>query len=273
MTKMNTWTILALIFIFLGGIGAILLTIGQYKSSSRDKNDIINITKSENKGLKKDIAELKNEREVLRKELIRRDSLLQKRNDTIVELSNKLSEKSEYIQKYLTGGNGYPFIDIRNFVTNSSNKFSGMFCVGLFSKFPIYNLMINIIDYDEIEKSISKIPYSAGPVIKMAEYNKAKVLQFQIDELSPTQFRIFGKKFNLTEARYYVQIQARNKTFIEKIASIRFGENLYFGYQLFSTNGKLIKQRLVEQAGKTVKAELLERLNSIPTLLDLGVIE
>ena len=52
MTKMNVLTITALVLIFLGGVGAILLTIGQSISSSQDKKDIINTTKEENINLK-----------------------------------------------------------------------------------------------------------------------------------------------------------------------------------------------------------------------------
>jgi hypothetical protein len=49
---MNGLTVAALGLIFLGGIGAILLVIGQAKSSQEDKLEIINTTKNENFYLK-----------------------------------------------------------------------------------------------------------------------------------------------------------------------------------------------------------------------------
>ena len=131
MTKMNTLTIIALILIFLGGIRAILLTIGQSISSSQDKSDIINTTKNENINLKKDIAELKKERNELSEALAKRDAALQEKNDTIIELNNKLSKKSEYIQNYLTGGSGYQVIEIEHFATDNFNDISGLFSVRL----------------------------------------------------------------------------------------------------------------------------------------------
>ncbi|NLN25621.1 MAG: hypothetical protein GX163_08225, partial [Bacteroidetes bacterium] len=143
---MNTLTIIALILIFFGGIGAILLTIGQSISSSQDKSDIINTTKDENTNLKKDIEELKKERSQLSEALSQRDEVLQQRNDSIIELNNRLSEKSEYIQNYLTGSNGYPVVDVVNFATPNLNELFGMFKVRLVSKFPIYNLDVSIFD-------------------------------------------------------------------------------------------------------------------------------
>lgn len=85
MNKMNTITIAALILIFLGGVGAILLTIGQSISSGKDKDDIINTTKDENTELKKLLKE--------------RDSNISKQNGEILELSKQLRQKSEQIIK------------------------------------------------------------------------------------------------------------------------------------------------------------------------------
>ncbi|MNR59322.1 hypothetical protein D3C85_1805560 [compost metagenome] len=61
MKQMNTLTIIALILIFLGGLGAILLTIGQSLSSADDKKDIMDTTKSENKILKDELSQIRKE--------------------------------------------------------------------------------------------------------------------------------------------------------------------------------------------------------------------
>jgi predicted PurR-regulated permease PerM len=87
MKQMNTISIIALILIFLGGVGAILLTIGQSISSTDDKTDIINTTKNENSALKKDLIEIKRERDSLNKTLALRDSNIQKQNKNIIDLS------------------------------------------------------------------------------------------------------------------------------------------------------------------------------------------
>ena len=270
---MNTLTIVALGLIFLGGIGAILLTIGQSISSSQDKSDIINTTKSENTNLKKDIAELKRERDELSEALAKRDLILQERNDTIIELNHKLSEKSEYIQNYLTGGTGYPVIDIENFATDNFNELAGMFKVRLVSKFPIYNLDITIFDYDQLVNSFRQATYTKNPVITMADFNNAKILTYKLDELSPIQKRFLNKKIKLKEARYLIQLQARNNVYIEKIASIVHKTILHFGYQVFTIDGKLVEQGFGDNASNEVQSQLIKKLNTITTADKFDLIE
>lgn len=118
---MNTLTIIALILILLGGIGAILLAVGQSKSSQADKSEIINTTQNENKDLKARLVEIKDERDKLSITLEARDKKSQEQNQNIESLSNKLVEKSEYIEKYVSGGNNYPYIEM-NRVQSDNGK-------------------------------------------------------------------------------------------------------------------------------------------------------
>ena len=91
---MSTTILIALILIGLGGIGGILLVIGQANSSSIDKADIINTTKNKNNELKEQIVELKNERKKLNKNLKARDNRIQKQQKKI-----KLNEMWNKVQK------------------------------------------------------------------------------------------------------------------------------------------------------------------------------
>lgn len=75
--------------IFIGGIGAILLAIGQSISSQNDKTEIISTTKEENKQLKNELADIKKERDVLNKELAIRDKKIHEQTDTIIELQKQ----------------------------------------------------------------------------------------------------------------------------------------------------------------------------------------
>lgn len=60
--KMNIISIIALVMIFLGGIGAILLTIGQSIDSAKTKQDLIDVKKGENIELKKQLVDIQRER-------------------------------------------------------------------------------------------------------------------------------------------------------------------------------------------------------------------
>ena len=270
---MSTITIIALGLIFLGGIGAILLAIGQAKSASKDKSEIIDITKQENAKLKNDIAELKSERNELSAELTNRDSILQRKNDIIIELNQKLTAKSEYIQNYLTGGNGYPVLDIEKFGTDNFSDMTGMFNLKSVSKFPLYNITINVFDYDLLQKSIKKVPFSKNPIVTLSDFNNAKILSSKFDELSPAQTRFLDKKIKLQEARYYIQLQARNNVFIEKIVLLIHKTILYFGYQIFTLDEKLIEQNFGENTSEEVKALMIHKLNTISLTNNFDVIK
>jgi hypothetical protein len=111
MKKMNFIIILALILIALGSVGAILLTIGQIISSSKDKTDIINTTKEQNKMLTDELRDIKQEGNKLADTLGARDERIRIQNEKIQSLNNRLAEKQDFIQDYLTGGKSYPLID------------------------------------------------------------------------------------------------------------------------------------------------------------------
>ena len=112
MNKMNTLTIIGIFLVFLGGIGGIILALGQAHSAQNDKKEIISTTKSENKDLKSRIVELKEERIKLSTMLEERDKRISEQNLKIESLNNQLIEKSDYIQKYISGGNSFPSIDV-----------------------------------------------------------------------------------------------------------------------------------------------------------------
>jgi cell division protein FtsB len=273
MKKMSTITIIALGLIFLGGIGAILLAIGQADSASKDKTEIIDITKQENVKLKNNIEELKRERDKLSTELTNRDSILQRKNDIIIELNQKLSAKSEYMQNYLTGGHGYPILDIEKFGPDNFSGLTGLFNLKSVSKFPIYNITINVFDYDLLQKSIKKVPFSNNLIVTLTDFNNAKILSTKFNELSPSQTRFLDKKIKLQDARYYIQLQARNNAFIEKIVLLIHNAILYFGYQIFTIDEKLIEQNFGENTSEEVKALMIHKLNTISLTNNFDLIE
>jgi len=270
---MNTITIIALVLIFCGGIGAILLTIGQTVSSAKNKNEIINITKDENIKLKNDLAEIKEERNELSKALTKRDSALEEKNNKIIELNQQLVQKSEYIQNYLTGGKGYPVLFIESFATNNYSELKGLFKLSIVSKFPIYNLIINVYDYDLLINGLKTESFDKNPVLTMNNFKKSRILEYKIDELSPNQSTYFGNEIKLGEARYFIQIKARNDVFIEKVASIISETILSFGYQVYTLDGKLMEQGFGDNTSEDIRSKLIQKLNSIPLTTNFDMME
>jgi septal ring factor EnvC (AmiA/AmiB activator) len=97
MNKMNTLTIIGIFLVFLGGIGGIILALGQAHSAQNDKKEIISTTKSENKDLKSRIVELKEERIKLSTMLEERDKRISEQNLKIESLNNQIISKSIFL--------------------------------------------------------------------------------------------------------------------------------------------------------------------------------
>lgn len=271
MKQMNTISIVSLFLIFLGGIGAILLTIGQSISSTSDKNDIINTTKSENSLLKKELKEIKKERDALNNALEKRDFNIQEQSKNIIALSQKLTEKSEYIQNYITGGNSFPFLDIRSFPKIKDDLQNFLFQLENHFELPIYNIEGEVFDYDLIkDKSYYKNGFP-DPFIKFNDYKASKILDIHFQEIPANKYKTIDQQFMVKDGGYHVKIHARNQTIIEKIAVLKIGKGYYYGFQVLNLKGKILKQDINEEMPMEIKAKVIQRLNSIPNNMKLNM--
>jgi hypothetical protein len=273
MFRMNTITVVGLALIFLGGIGAILLTIGQSISTTKDKNEILQNTKDENIKLKDDIIELRSERQELNMQLAQNDSILQQKNDLIIKLNQKLADKSDYIHDYLTSKGGYPIVYLRKLIPTTDQDIYGFFVVKVVSKYPIYNLEITAYDYDLLSKGLTENPFMDVPVISRSEYNNSLLFHHKVEELSPPQTRTIEKRIKLGVARYYIKLHTRSNVHIQRIATAYYDGLIYYGAQLFDINDKLIEQEFSENIPKAAAAELKKKLNTIPLSLSFTVSE
>jgi hypothetical protein len=271
MKNMNTLSIVALILIFLGGVGAILLSIGQSISSAGDKNDIINTTKNENASLKKELAEIRKERDALSHTLEQRDSNIQEQNKSIISLSEKLAEKSEYIQNYLTGGKSFPFLDIREFPRNINEPQKFLFQLENNFELPIYNIEGLVYDYEIVkQKSFYKERFPE-PFIKLDDLKAARILDIRFDAVPANKYRTFEKEFTAKDGSYYIIIHARNQAVVEKIAVLKVGEGFTYGFQVLNLKGEILKQDIKKDLPSEIKAKVIQRLNSIPNNMKFNI--
>jgi len=270
---MNLISIIALIFIFLGGVGAILLTIGQSISSSEDKNDIINTTKNENLFLKHELNEIKKERDSLSRILEKRDLNIQHQTSNIIHLSNKLSEKSEYIQNYITGGDGYLLLDMRQLaVTDRSSNF--MFQLENLFDMPLYNISCNIYDYEMIKKKSYHNPTDVlRPCIKLDDYHAAKIVERTFPEINAHNYITIDQIFPVKSCLYYAVVKARNQTVIAKMTILTIGQGDYYGFQILDLKGKVLKEDINSAMPKPISDKIKQRLNSIPSKMALTIVE
>ncbi|HRO43853.1 MAG TPA: hypothetical protein PL009_13535 [Flavipsychrobacter sp.] len=259
---MNTVTIIALILIFAGGIGAILLSVGQAQSSQADKSDIINTTKDENTSLRKQLTDLQNERNELKKDLKDRDQKLNNQTKEIINLNNKIVEKSEYIEKFISSGTSFPYIDLKKSVGSNQNDQYYFTLVNDF-EYPIYNILVQIFDYDVLNSKAyfdkrDKIHY-----IKLEDYKTARKYTTNLDELPSNSSRMSEDLLTPKPANLLIKINCRNTVVLQKIAMIKKGIDFYAGYQVFDTRGVLLKEEIYGDPSFIIRKELKEALNAI----------
>lgn len=256
---MNTISIIALILIFFGGIGAILLTIGQSISSSADKNDIINTTKEENRHLKTQLDEIKRERDLLNETLEKRDENISSQNKSIIDLSNKLADQSEYIQNFVTGGKGFPVISLLSL----DNK-SVMFRIQNKFDFPLYNVETHIFNYDIISGSYFKRAENPSEIfVKMSDYINARIAVKTWAEIPANEIKSIQDQFPLKVGRYLIKIQSRNQSIYEKLVVIDVDGTFRIGFQIFNSKNQLIYQSFDKNLNEKFRKPLISKLNSI----------
>lgn len=269
---MNTITLIALILIGLGGLGGILLVIGQARSSFEDKTEIISTTKNENKELKQQITELKDERVKLNENLEERDKKIQEQNSKIENLSSKLVEKSEYIEKYVSGGESYPRIEIGELINANDGNSKLSFSLRNSFELPIYNIVIQAYDYDELQSKTFLIGDKKS--IKLTDYDNSRIIDFQRDLLTPLSSVTGLGTFTLKTYRLYIKIHTRNKTLIQKIAIINYEDHYYSGFTIYDLSSKkVIEENFNNNSPTKAQIELKEKLETIPNNITHSILE
>ena len=267
---MNTLTIIALILIFLGGLGAILLTIGQSLSSADDKKDIMDTTKSENKILKDELSQIRKEWDELNKTLTLRDANIREQNKNIIELSTKLANQSKYIQDFVSGGDSYLFLDMRKLSPKGSIT-SFMFQLENHFDLPVYSIDCDIYNYELISPKFYRKNNNKELFIKIEDYKNAEVIQIKYPELRANGHYTIDRVFPVNDCLYYSYVRTRSKTVFIKMTILIVGQGDYFGFQVFDKNGQLLKEDINKEMPKEISNKIRSRLNSIPTNISLTI--
>ena len=234
--KMDNLTILALFLIFLGSVGGILLVFGQAQSSADDKSEIITSVKSENETLKTTLNKLYTESDKLKKVLKNRDEKIQNQNTKIDKLNTKLLDKSEYIESYLSGGISYPIVEI----TVRENSKESNVDFKLINNFdsPIYNILVQIFDYDEIENKSVFYGSDIMKTIRMDDYFNSQIVDNKYDFLAPLTSLVSIGKLNNRSANLFIKIHTRNMVLVQKFVILKKENLIYFGYEMYDLKTK-----------------------------------
>lgn len=270
MNKMNTLTIVGILLVFLGGIGGILFALGQAHSAQNDKNEIISTTKSENKDLKSQIIELKEERVKLSAMLEVRDKRISEQNLKIESLSNQIVEKSDYIQEYISGGNSFPNLDVNGIPDDTGVNAAITFSIVNSFDLPVYDINVEAWDYDQV---ILKTSYTSKEgVIKRGDFSSSIIFTYEKKLLPPNTIDIHPGSFPFRPYRLWIAIHTRNKLVIQKIAMIKYEGKFYAGYLILEyPNWEILKEYFYTTSPE-IQKELKKELDNIPNQMTQKII-
>jgi hypothetical protein len=267
MKDMNTITIIALVLIFLGGLGGILLVIGQGINSSGDKQEIIENTKSKNEELKVRIDQLTQERGGLRVSLEARDQRIQQQTEKIEDLNNKLLEKADYIQKYLSGGEGFPYVDF--LILNSKPGETQKFLLITKNDFelPIYNIHIEGFDYDRLASKKFKFSLNGEnkDAISAEDFSESLVFTYDSELLRSGGGEGSKTEYEVKNSKYYITINTKSIVVVQKVVMHIYEGRMYVAYQIVALKGGILKEHFYDaQINESGKEFIRGKLNEIP---------
>lgn len=202
-----------------------------------------------------------------------------KKNEDIIGIQEKLNNKSEYISNYITGGEGFPYISFTDL--KSKNSINIMFILYNDGEFPLYEVEATIYDYailkqKEIENKGLGGEFEKHPehkLIKVDDYKSATVLKTNNNQVAAKKHVYIDAKFPLKESKYCVIINTRNGTISERIAILKDeAAKFIFIIEVYNSQDKLLKRIEGEFVNNNNRAIIEKAINEIPKSLKYAFI-
>lgn len=246
-----TLTNVAYLFIFLGGIAGIVLAIEQASGSKQDKNDII-------KTLNTEVSSLRDDRAKLNKDLKKRDKSIQKQNNKIEELNREIFEQSKFIKQYISGGDGFPLIEIKSVSDLSNNSYFTLLVTNSYD-LPIYNLEIEAFIYNKLDLKTFQIHNEDVKSIKIDDYIENRILNYNKSVLSPKASNFTDVKLQSESNLLHFKIITQNRKLSQNLVILK-KENFFYIYTvLFDiVNRKKIFEKFNREYPVSIQQELKE---------------
>jgi hypothetical protein len=259
-----TLTNVAYLFILLGGIAGIVLAIEQASGSKQDKEDII-------KTLNTEVSSLREERNKLNKDLKKRDKSIKKQNDKIEDLNLEIFEQSKFIKQYISGGDGFPLIEVKK-ISDLNNNSNFTLLVTNTYDLPIYNLEIEAFIYNKLELKTFQVQNDDVKSIKIDDYNENRILNYNKSVLSP-------KSSNFTEVTLksegnllHFKIITQNRKLSQNLVILK-KENFFYIYTVIFdiVKNKKIFEKFNREYPINIQKELKELESKMPRELILNM--
>jgi hypothetical protein len=185
-------------------------------------------------------------------------------------LNNQLIEKSDYIQKYISGGNSFPSIDVNGIPDETGVNAAITFSLVNSFNLPIYDITVEAWDYDQV---IQKTSFTSKEgVIRRGDFSNSKIFTCEMKSLPPNTIDLHPGSFPLRPYRLWVAIHSRNKFVIQKIAMVNYEGKFYAGYLILEyPNWEKLKEHFYTTS-PDIQKELKKELDSIPNLMPQMII-
>lgn len=243
----------------MGAIASIAVLIAQQLASQKDKEEII----KELVDVKGELGDVKHERNELRVDLEKRDARIDEQTQEIIHLNRQLVEKSDKLTDFVTGGNGYPIINISPIHQGSSTDGSFRFEVRNDTKLPLYSVKVFITDIEIFESHLKK-DAEGNLVITTADEQKAIVYTFNhIEDITPGTGVLSGQEFQNPNGLYSIKIKSLNSFVFEKLAIVPHNNVAYWGYSVFRDDKNHLRTHFSPGTPEDVKGKIQERLEKI----------
>ncbi|AUP81300.1 hypothetical protein C1H87_22300 [Flavivirga eckloniae] len=242
----------------MGSIGGVLFSIKQLYNAQDNKNEII-------ENLKVQISELKNANDTLSLKLESRDKKLSEQNKKIEDLNNRIYEKSDFIQNTLFG-KGFCYLDIVSEIISDVSKNDAIvhFRINNEFNFPLYNVSVEIFDFDKLESKVKSI--NRVKSIQTTDYDESRIFSKIYPEINPSfSVTLAGFQIDyLNINRYYIKITHRNGTYWQRVLFHLENKRIYTLYDVIETKtSKTVKSDYQVPKGK--EKILKDSLNEIST--------
>lgn len=231
----------------------------QQQGSQQDKQDIMD-----------ELHEVKKERNGLRGDLEIRDARIHEQTLAInaqaveiIRLNKELMARTDKLNDFITGGEGYPVVTIMAISPGSSIDGSFRFAVENITKLPLHSIKAFITDFSMLQGFMKPGPDGMLQVT-FNDKQKAIVYTFNyIEDLPSESTVVSSEEFQNPHGLYLITLKSLNNYVFEKLAIVPEGRTAHWGYAIYSDKKNLLKTHFSTNAPEPVKSKILERFKEI----------
>lgn len=246
--------------------------------ASSAKTDLIrdtgNKTFSNSEQQLKEIEILKDQNDSLKSDLAERDNKIAGQSEKIIQLSEKLVEKSEYISDHLTGGKGYPLIVINTLAPQKiADPIRHNFEIKNEGSLPLYDIIINIFDWDYLQAKFIDSGDSNKPILKRSDFAKSQVAVLNESQMPANSSIVDPDVFEFKNNLLYLKLKSRSTFLFEKMAFVENKGVIYKAFVVYNKEGEVIQEWFQENAPELIVEEMKRKFDTIPVSVNWTLVQ